>query len=175
MNKKLIKVLKISNSAFVCITVVFALLLVGVRLFGLQVFTVLSPSMEPDYPTGSLVYVKAVDSAMLKVNDVITFRLSGSTTATHRIIELVPDENDPETIRFRTKGDNNAIADTTLVEYQNVIGKVIFCVPLLGYIAMYIQHPPGMFIVIALGVTILLVMFLIEYITNEKKKTSDSI
>ena len=47
------------------LTVVFgfvlALLLVGVRLFGMQVFTVLSGSMEPTYQTGSLIYVKDVD------------------------------------------------------------------------------------------------------------------
>ena len=40
---------------------IMAILLVGVRVIGLNVYTVLSGSMEPTYHTGSLIYVKKVD------------------------------------------------------------------------------------------------------------------
>ena len=49
------------STALVVLVVILALLLVGARLVGLQVFTVLSGSMEPTYHTGSLIYVKKVD------------------------------------------------------------------------------------------------------------------
>ena len=52
---------------------VFAIFLVGMRLFGFELYTVMSGSMEPEYHVGSLIYVKAVDPATLNQGDVITF------------------------------------------------------------------------------------------------------
>ena len=60
------KVWNVVSSILVALVVIFAALLVGARLFGLQVFTVLSGSMEPAYHTGSLIYVKKVDPATIK-------------------------------------------------------------------------------------------------------------
>ena len=57
------------------LAVILAVALVGVRLVGLQVFTVLSGSMEPTYHVGSLIYVKDVDYKELEAGDVITFML----------------------------------------------------------------------------------------------------
>ena len=92
-----------------------AVLLIGVRLLGVQVYSVLSGSMEPKYPVGSLIYVKAVDPYELKSGDVITFMLNENTVATHRIVEVVPDESDSGVVRFRTKGDANEAEDGSLV------------------------------------------------------------
>lgn len=144
VNKKLGIILKTTTSVIVALVVLLAFLLVGVRLFGLQVYTVLSGSMEPDYPTGSLIYVRKIDPTELEVRDVITFKLSGGTTATHRIVELVPDENDPDIMRFRTKGDANDTADGSLVEADSVVGTPVFVLPYLGYLASFIRNPPGM-------------------------------
>ena len=55
------KAWNIISSILVALVVLLAIALVGVRLFGLQVYTVLSGSMEPTYHTGSLIYVKRVD------------------------------------------------------------------------------------------------------------------
>ena len=162
------------TNVLVILTVIIALLLVGVRIIGLQVYTVLSGSMEPTYHTGSLIYVKAVDSKDLKVGDVITFMLNEKTTATHRIIEVVPDESDPDTIRFRTKGDANEAEDSSLVHYKNVIGSPVFTIPYMGYVANYIQHPPGMYIAIIAGVVIILLTFLPDIFDDEKKNNKDS-
>ena len=84
-----------------------ALLLVGARLFGLQVYTVLSGSMEPTYHTGSLIYVKKVDPYTIRDGQVITFMLDENTIATHRVVGVVPDEEDSTVVRFRTKGGAN--------------------------------------------------------------------
>lgn len=82
------------STVLVVIVVVVALLLVGARLFGLQVYAVLSGSMEPTYHVGSLIYVKDVDPFELESGEVITFMLDENTVATHRIVEVVPDEED---------------------------------------------------------------------------------
>lgn len=132
--------------------------------------TVLSGSMEPTYHVGSLIYVKKVDYHDLKEGDVITFLLDEKTAATHRITEAVQDEKDPSVIRFRTKGDANEAADGGLVHYRNVIGKPIFTIPKLGYVANYIQHPPGTYAAIAGGALLLLAVFLPDLFTKETNK-----
>lgn len=58
MNKTVKKIWNILTTVLVGLVVLLALLLVGARVVGLQVFSVLSGSMEPTYHTGSLIYVK---------------------------------------------------------------------------------------------------------------------
>lgn len=168
------KLWNIFTSALVVLAVLLALLLVGARLVGLQVFTVLSGSMEPTYHTGSLIYVKKVDATKLSEGTVITFMLDEDTIATHRIVGVVPDEQDPSVVRYRTKGDANENEDGGLVHYKNVIGTPVFTIPKLGYLANYIQHPPGTYVAISVGALILLLMFLPELlgmlIGDEKKE-----
>lgn len=164
------KALKLVSASLMILVVLLAVLLVGVKFVGLEVLTVLSPSMEPQYPTGSLVYLKDVDPATLQVGDVITFNISESMTATHRIMEIVPDEDDPNTVRFRTKGDNNDTYDGSLVDFSDVKGKVVFCIPLLGYLAKYIQTPPGSYVAIAAALVTILFVMTVDTITDDKRK-----
>lgn len=166
------------TSILVALVVILAVLLAGVRLVGLQVFTVLSGSMEPTYHTGSLIYVQDVDPYKIEAGQVITFMLDEDTVATHRVVEVVPDENDPTVVRFRTKGDANDAEDGSLVHYKNVIGSPIFSIPQLGYLANYIQNPPGTYIAISVGAILLLLIMLPELISGDdedkpKKRRKD--
>lgn len=169
MNKTVRKVWNTITNIIVALVVLLAVALVGVRLVGFQVFTVLSGSMEPTYHVGSLIYVKSVDYKELEPGDVITFMLDENTVATHRIVEVVPDENDPETLRYRTKGDANDAEDGGLVHYKNVIGTPVFTIPKLGYFASYIQNPPGTYAAISVGAVILLLIFIPDLFTSEDK------
>ena len=174
MTRTFKKIWKCITSVLVALVVIIALLLVGARLFGLQVFTVLSGSMEPTYHVGSLIYVKDVDPFELESGDVITFMLDENTVATHRIVEVVPDEEDDSVVRFRTKGDANENADGSLVHYKNVIGSPVFTIPQLGYVASFIQNPPGMYYAIALGAVLLAMVFLPDLFGDDKKKKKDA-
>ena len=154
------KLLQIISTILVALVVLLAVALVGVRLAGIRTFTVLSGSMEPTYHVGSLIYVKKVDPTTIRPGQVITFMLDENTVATHRVVEVVPDEDDPSTLRFRTKGDANDAEDGSLVHYKNVIGTPVFTIPKLGYVANYIQHPPGLYVAISAGAVLLLLTFL---------------
>lgn len=149
--------------------VLLAIVLVGVRFCGLKVYTVLSGSMEPTYHTGSLIYVKDVEYTRLQAGDVITYMLNEDTVATHRIVEVVPDETDSTVLRYRTKGDANEAVDGSLVHYKNIIGSPVFTIPYLGYVANYIQTPPGTYIAISVGAILLLLTFLPELFADDKK------
>ena len=158
------------TTLIVAAVVILAVLLVGARLVGLQVFTVLSGSMEPTYRTGSLIYVKDADPYKLKEGDVITFLLDENTVATHRIVAVIPDESEPSVVRFQTKGDANDVVDGSLVHYKNVVGKPIFTIPKLGYVASYIQNPPGMYIAISAGAFVLMLMFLPDLFGSDQSE-----
>ena len=164
------KIGNVVTTVLVVAVVLLAIALAGVRLFGLQVYTVLSGSMEPAYPVGALLYDKKVDPAQLRPGDVITFMLDEETIVTHRIVEVVPDEEDPSVIRFRTKGDANAAEDGSLVHYKNVLGTPVFTIPKLGYFANFVQQPPGLYVAIAFGAVLVLLAFLPDLLGDDKKK-----
>lgn len=153
------KIWNVITSILVALVVLVAVALVGVRLIGWQVFTVLSGSMEPTYHTGSVIYVKTVDPFTIEEGQVITFMMDENTVATHRVVGIVPDEDDPTVIRFRTKGDANNAEDGTLVHYKNVIGTPVFTIPGLGYLVSYIQQPPGLYVAITAVAVLVLLLF----------------
>ena len=88
----------------------------------------------------------------------------------NRIVEVVPDETEPETLRFRTKGDANDAVDGGLVHYKNVVGTPVFTIPRLGYLADYIQHPPGMYVALSAGAVLILLVFLPDLFSKEEEK-----
>lgn len=159
------KTWNIVSTVLVAVVVIFAVLLVGVRLFDIQVYSVISGSMEPEYPVGSLIYVKEVDPSEVEVGDVITYVLPNDMPSTHRVIGI-----DAANQHFFTKGDANDIADGQPVHFKNLIGTPVFKIPLLGYVAYYIQHPPGMYIAIAVGAILLILVFLPDLFKKDKKK-----
>ena len=158
------RVWNVFTTVLVAIVVLFALLLVGVRLFGIQVYSIISGSMEPGYPVGSLFYVKPAEASEIRVGDVITFVLPNETPATHRVVEI-----DAENERFWTKGDSNEERDGAPVYFQNLIGRPVFTIPYLGYIAHYIQNPPGMYIALACGALLLVLVFVPDLLKRADK------
>jgi len=168
MSKSIKKAWNVFTSILGAIVVIGAIALVGVRLVGVQVFTVLSGSMEPTYHTGALLYVKSVDHTELEAGDVITFMINEDTVATHRIVEVVPDETDPSVLRYRTKGDANDTEDGSLVHYKNIIGSPIFSIPYMGYVANYIQNPPGSYITLSAGALLLFLVFLPDLFADDE-------
>lgn len=168
------KIRRIISDIIVVILIVAALLLVGARVFGLRTYTVLSGSMEPTYHVGSLVYVKPVDKSELQAGDAISFMMDENTVATHRIIEVVPDADDPDVVRFRTQGDANDTPDGSPVHYKNVIGKVVFSIPGIGYVSEFAKRPPGLYVVIALAVVLLIIAFMPDGSGKKDKETDNT-
>jgi len=170
MSKTLKTIWKIFTTLLVVAAILLAVALVGVRLLGYQVFTVLSGSMEPEYHVGSLIYVKEVDYTQLKPGDVITYLVSEDTIATHRITEVLIDENDPTIRRYFTKGDANDKPDAVSVHCANILGSPVVTIPYLGYVANYIQNPPGTYVTISVIAILILLIFLPDLFGDDKSK-----
>ena len=166
MNKSVKKIWNAVTTILVIFVVILAILLVGVRLVGFDVYTVLSGSMEPTYHTGSLIYVRDAEPADIEVGDPITFVLDENlTVATHRVIDI-----DAENQYFYTKGDANAQPDGAPVHFNNLLGKPVFTIPYLGYVNNYVQNPPGRYLAIAAAVIIVLLAFIPDLFDEDKKK-----
>ena len=164
--KKVNKIMDTVTTTLVVLVVIFAVFLMGTRLMGYQVFNVVSGSMEPTYSVGDLLYVKEVDPDGIKVGDPITFVLNEDlVVATHRVIRV-----DAQNRHFYTKGDANDTADAAPVHFNNVVGVPQFSIPLLGYVSDYIQHPPGLYVAIALGAALLGVVFLPDLFKKKNKE-----
>lgn len=155
--RKAKKVFEKLLTAVMVLMIIFAFLLVGMRIFGLTPYTVLSGSMEPTYHVGSLIYVKDADPADLDVDDPITYLINNKTVVTHRIIEVIYADDGVTKTAFKTQGDNNEDPDGEPVPAANILGKPVFSIPLLGYVIFYIQRPPWN--ALAIGVLVLLLGF----------------
>lgn len=110
-----------------------AVLVVLPRVTGAQAMTVLSGSMTPGIPVGSVVLVRPVDPATLAVGDVATYQAEPGKAVyvTHRIVAIA-DEGGVR--RFTFKGDANRGADVLPVQAAQVRGKLWFHAPYLGHV-----------------------------------------
>lgn len=127
----------------VLLVVAIALLFVGNQfgLFGYEVKIVQSGSMEPAIQTGAMIVV--APAATYTVGDVITF---GDDTATkipttHRIIAV--ETSELGRTLYQTKGDANEEADPIPVRPTDIIGKVWFDMPFVGYVLEFARTPLG--------------------------------
>ena len=93
---------------------------------GYEVYNVVSGSMEPELPVGSVVYTAPVEPEEIRAGDIITFRRAGGAV-THRVTE-----NRREERELSSKGDANAREDPLPVPYEAVEGRVFVSIPGLG-------------------------------------------
>lgn len=145
----------------------------------IALYTIISPSMEPNINVYDVVITSKVnDTSSIKEGDIITFvsesSLGEGLTITHRVKEVIKTGKD---IKFRTKGDNNPIPDSSLVSSDKILGKVIFKIPFLGRVQFLLQSKSGW--VFALLIPALLVViydvFKVIRLSNVKQKVSESI
>lgn len=123
------------------ISIVLSILILShiiLLISGIKLYSVKTGSMEPEIHQGSLVYVKTYKTKddiydNIDVGTDITYSTNNKIFVTHRVISL-SEENGT----LQTQGiiDNAAIED---ISYTQVVGKVVFVIPLLGYVILLLQ------------------------------------
>ena len=165
------KIWNVVSTVLVVLIIFCAVFLMGTRLLGYECYTVISGSMQPKYMVGDLLYVKEVDLNTVKVGDDITFILNEDlVVATHQVIRV-----DAENQRFYTKGIANDVEDSDPVHFNNVIGVPQFHIPKLGYVSDFVQHPPGLYITIGIGIILIILVFLPDILGKNKKETEEEV
>lgn len=126
-----------------------------------QAYTVLSGSMAPTIPVGSLIIVQKVRSDELRPGDVITFARPGRTNenVTHRIVAVDRSGASPT---FVTKGDANPAPDSWRVVLGGAAGRYVFGVPLLGYAFGILGSAQGRLLLVILPGIGLCCLYLID-------------
>ena len=145
----------IGGIAWIVSSVIYLLIAVAIivallpMVAGFRPVVVLSGSMEPTYPVGSVIYYKTAAYEDIAIGDAITFRIGGGALATHRVIEK--DETNQE---FMTKGDNNPTEDVNPIDYADVVGKTArLAIPYAGVVATYLKEIP---VIIMIGAVLII-------------------
>lgn len=144
--------------AWIVILVASAMIVAAVlipRLTGSTPYTVLTGSMEPAYPPGTLVVVRPVDPRGISVGDVVTIQLESGKESfvTHRIAAI--QHRADGDVQFVTKGDANDVVDADVRLPVQVRGKVWYHVPYLGYVSTALTGSQRGWIVIAVAAALL--------------------
>lgn len=124
------------------------------RLSGATPYTVLTGSMEPGLPPGTLVVVKPTPATDLSAGDVITFQpYSGNpAVVTHRVDGIFYDAQSQ--MRIYTKGDANNVADDWVLVPEQVRGRVWYSVPQLGRVNSLLSGQSRSMLVTVVGVAL---------------------
>lgn len=153
------------------IVIIMGLTVAILLICGMKLYCIETGSMEPNYPIGSMVVVERVYLDQLKEGDVITYVISDNTVVTHRLIGI-----DLEHRLLSTKGDNNDVADASPVNFENVIGRVSFCVPAFGYVFLFLSTRFGkiMLGILALGFVGVHIIMRMYYKMSDDEKEQDT-
>ncbi len=145
-------------------------------LFG--VYVIISPSMVPNINVYDAVVTMRVPTEKIEMYDVITFLSKDidthGTPITHRVVGIV--ETEDGKVGYRTKGDNNNAEDNALIMEDEVIGKVLFRIPMIGYVRTFITSRIGWLLIVVLpcvGIIIYDIGKLIGLVKNSKAIPND--
>lgn len=107
----------------------------------IQPLVIISGSMEPGLPVGSVVYSQEVDASTLEVGDVVTTdRFNGPGTVTHRVVDIEAGEEGTTVLTL--KGDDNDGIDRETYEVTEV-GIMRFSIPYVGLPQLWVQNALG--------------------------------
>jgi signal peptidase len=154
--------------AFVMLLMIAAVFTFLAPRFGWRVDMVYSGSMEPELKVGGVAITRPVAVESIKVGDIITFYSPLNQLLTsHKVIAV--EKGSP--FYFRTKGDANEDGDSFEVPAQNVVGKICFHIPYLGYVIHFIKTPLGLLLTLCLPGLVIIAMELRniwQVLTEEK-------
>ncbi len=142
--------------------------------------------MEPKIKVGSVVFVRGVKPEILKEDDVITYASleDPNISVTHRLTAI--EEKEGKTV-FKTRGDANNSGDIAEISPSQIKGKVIFSLPFLGYLSVWIRKPLGFGLLVILPALLIIVSEILnikktiekevekKYAKHEKHKKSKPI
>ena len=115
------------------------------RFMGYEIYNVVSGSMEPEMPVGSIAYVKAIDPVMIEDGEIAAYATEGSVIM-HRVVSNHKVEG-----YLITKGDANEDEDIKEVQYANVRGRVVKHYPVIGQLMMLLANTLGKVLLLCLA------------------------
>lgn len=116
-------VVAVLDVLLVLLIVVCLMVTVGFRLLGMEMFVVLSGSMNPTLMVDDVIFIKHEnDISTVSKGDIITY-FDGKAYVTHRV-DAVLDNGGVRTLVM--KGDNNNAEDEFRVTERSLVGRYLF-------------------------------------------------
>ena len=145
--------LRVLGIAFLVIVIGLCAPITIPRIVGYEVYEVVSGSMEPAIPVGSVLYVKPVDPKTVAENEIIAFKDVDAVVA-HRVVH-----NRTGIGEFVTKGDANDVEDREPISYDAVVGRVEMHLPVFGMaMALYASVVGKVYLILTAGCGLMLCM-----------------
>jgi signal peptidase I len=159
-----------------------ALVLLVVAVLGLVLAVNLGPrlghdfvvirggSMEPAIHLGAVTEVSQVAPADLRPGDVVTLKAADGVVVSHRITRILAQ---PNGTFIETRGDANAAVDPVLTPVSDVMGRVDFSIPVVGYLIYLLTLPIGVLSVLGLALTLLFAIWLLEDFEEDEEEREE--
>jgi signal peptidase I len=154
------------------LVILLGMVAIGVpAIAGATPMTVLTSSMEPKLPPGTLVIIKPIKTPAIRIGDIITYQLKSNEpgVVTHRVTAI--SHASDGTLGFTTKGDNNDVADDAEVKPVQVVGKLWYSIPWIGYVNNLVgQHRAWLVPVVAVALFLYAGFMVASGVTSFVKK-----
>lgn len=138
-------------------------------------YVIISPSMVPNINVYDAVITARVSQNKIGMYDIITFLSKEIDThgvpITHRVVGILKTENGEKA--YRTKGDNNNKEDKAIIRQSEVIGKVLFRIPMLGYVRTFVTSKIGFLISVVLPIAASLFLEIWRFIHRRKERLQE--
>lgn len=144
--------LGLSTGMLVIVAGLAVVLIVIPKATGSTPLTVLTQSMEPTLPPGTLLVVKPTPLEDIRIGDVVTYQIVSGQPAviSHRVVAVESSSDGART--FVLKGDNNAEPDPSPVTAAQVRGVVWYSIPEVGYVNQLVNGSRGWLIPVVAGI-----------------------
>ena len=166
------KCFRILGTIIVIMVIFMCIPFVVPKVIGVNVYEVVTSSMAPELPVGSVVYVQTCKADEVKVGDIISFYVGTDeeNIISHRVVEINVDEQGD--FFFITKGDANSDIDSMQVDVKHFVGKVIFKINNISWLVRLFDTSTG--IIILIGLIIISLCLNIASDLINKKVSSES-
>lgn len=141
-------------------------------------------SMCPVYDQGDMFLIHKSAPENIELGDVIVYEsenaFSTGILIIHRVVNItVIDDGGSDKYYYRVSGDNkdsNQDIDqfnstTSLIPYENVVGKTVFLIPKVGYLRLWLSDSP-IFRYVLIGALVAVALYLI-FVPDKKKEDED--
>lgn len=146
----------LSGGLLAFVLLIAALVIVVPAATGSTPMTVLTSSMEPTYPPGTLVIVRPTAVEDIRIGDALTYQIESGKpeVVTHRVISISSSTETGTT--FITQGDNNDAPDSLPVIEDQIRGTVWYSVPWIGYVNTLVNGDYRSWIVPSIAIVLFL-------------------
>jgi len=129
---------------------------VGSSLFGYRAATAWGTSMEPAIRNGDALWMKQLDIAEVKIDDIVALTFFDDESITHRVVEL--EHLSQGSYIVVTKGDANAHSEDWEISADSKIELVTARVPFGGYVLKFLDSVFGKVLIILILFTLVVIL-----------------